>query len=68
MFDPATIIAGINVLSTFVQQGVKIYEDSKVTMSVTDRDALHQALLKAEVTTKDLRSKVDAAFAAAERR
>lgn len=66
--DPQTIIAGINVLASFVQQGVKVYEDSQTTLSVTDRDALHEALLKAEKTTANLRSKVNAAFAAAEQR
>jgi hypothetical protein len=63
--DPLTMIAIINALSSVVQEGVKLYNNSETVLSQTDAQAIHEALLKAEAATKALRPQVDAALSAA---
>ena len=60
--DAATIVTLIQTLAQLVQSGVKLYEDSKATLSETDEATIKANLASVQALTAAYRTQVDAAL------
>lgn len=63
--DPITIIATLNAAVQLAMTLYGDYQAGRVILSETDAKAVHDALVKAQAATANLRPLVDAALAAA---
>lgn len=63
--DPIILAQLIEALASIVTKGMDLYTQGQATMSATDAQAVHAALLKVEAATATLRPQVDAALDAA---
>ena len=60
--DPTAIVALIQTLAQLVQSGVKLYEDSKATLSETDDAVIKANLASVQALTASYRTQVDDAL------
>ncbi len=63
--NPLVIAQALEALASLAGEAYNLYEQGKNTMSLTDIQAIHAALLQAEAATAQLRPRVDAALDAA---
>lgn len=66
--NPILLAQILEALATAAQTGLQLWQQGQATMSATDAQAIHDALLKAEAATDTLRPAVDQALAAASSR
>jgi hypothetical protein len=63
--NPILLAQILQALATAAETGLRLWQQGQATLSATDAQAIHEALLKAEAATDALRPQVDQALQAA---